>query len=308
MEDTLENTLLPIYESMDKAKNYSFDNPNSPAPEEYYDANTKSTKQKIDFGNGVIDIQTVAEPTFGSEAVKVGQSVLFDIGDEIGTAYQDIDESTNFMLTQTHPLLGMTVYRSVDYFRKVKNKFAPQTDTGRLVRDVASEISIMIVNNALLKKIKPLSGIAKNSQKFKTYFKNIGSSALRWGIAESVAAGIARNDEKPFVLMISDLTGITDENDLTQIRDIFQQGVATQEPWDKIQKRLLFAADGFATGSAFEAIMPMLFSLYGMIGVSGTIKHFSGDNLNNTAVQDQQEFEIQTNIENTNTNNLSLKK
>lgn len=307
MEDTLENTLLPIYESMDKAKNYSFDNPNSPAPEEYYDANTKSTKQKIDFGNGVIDIQTVAEPTFGSEAVKVGQSVLFDIGDEIGTAYQDIDESTNFMLTKTHPLLGMTVYRSVDYFRKVKNKFEPQTETGRNVRDVASELSIMVVNNALLKKIKPLSGIAKNSQKFATYFKNVASSALRWGVAEGTAAAIARNEEKPFVLMISDLTGITDENDLTEIREIFQQGVAAQEPWDKIQKRLLFAADGFATGSAFEAIMPMLFSLYGMIGVSGTVGLVS-DDLTETAVQDQQEFEIQTNIENTNTNNLSLEK
>ena len=44
-----------------------------------------------------------------------------------------------------------------------------------------------------------------------------------------------------------------------------------------------------------------------MIGVSGTVGLVS-DDLTETAVQDQQEFEIQTNIENTNTNNLSLEK
>lgn len=301
MEESLENTLFPIYESMNKAKNYSADDPNSPAPVEYYDANTKSTKQIIDFGNGVTDVQTVAEPTFGSEAVKVGQSVMFDIGDEIGTAYQDIDESTNFMLTATHPLLGMTVYKSLDYFRAKKNKFEPQTDTGRVVRDLASEIGLMVTNNFLLKKVKFLSGSA-------SYLKNMAVSALRWGVAEGTAAAIARNDEKPFVLMITDLTGLTDENDLTKIREIFQQGVATKEPWERVQKRLLFAADGFATGVAFEPLLPILRTVYGSVTGIALTKGFVEDPVEKETLEKMQNVDIENIIDALSDDTLTEKK
>jgi hypothetical protein len=304
MDNTLENALQPIYDSIEKANTYSPDNPNSPLPTEYYDNATKSKKQQINFGNGVMLEQTVAAPTFASETIKVGQSVLFDIGDELGSAYQDIDESTNHLLTKTHPLLGMAVYKSLDQFKKIKSKFEPKTETGVLIRDVASEIGIMVVNNALLKKIKLLSGVPKNSQKFVNWTKSIASSSLRWGLAEGGAAAIARNDEKPFVLMISDLTGITDENDLTEIREIFQQGTATNEPWDKIQKRLLFAADGFVTGSAFETIMPILSTVYGMVLASGGAGYIS-DDLTQSAVQDQQEFKIKKDMQKSDNTDLS---
>ena len=45
----------------------------------------------------------------------------------------------------------------------------------------------------------------------KEKFQNLASSALRWGTAEAIAAGIARdNESEPFTLMLTDLAGLTD--------------------------------------------------------------------------------------------------
>lgn len=308
MDETVESVLFNTYNSIDNAKNYSPDSPNSPASEQVYDKNTKSIVEQVDHGNGVVTKETVAQPTWYGETARVGVSLGFDIVDETGDVYADLDSATNHLLTKTHPILGYSIYKSQDFIKRTKNRFDPKTETGIAVRDMASEISLMIANNTLLKKIKFLSGVPKYGQKFYTYAKNIAVSAFRWGVAEGTAAFVARDESEPFVLMITDLTGVTDENDLTQIRNIFKQGVNGNEPWDQVQKRLIFAADGFATGVAFETVLPILRTVYGSITGLAATKGFVEDQVQKETLQDMQNVDIENIIDALSDDTLTEKK
>jgi len=305
MDESVDSVLFNTYNSIEKAQSYSPDNLNSPASEQVYDNDTKSIVEQVDHGNGVVTKETVAQPTWYGETARVGASLGFDIIDEFGDVYADFDSATNHMLTKTHPILGYTVYKNQDFIKRTKSIFEPKTETGVVIRDVASEISIMIANNLLFKKIKLLSGVPKYGQKFYTYTKNIAQSALRWGAAEGTAAFVARDDENPFVLMMTDLTGITDENDLTEIRNIFKQGVNSNEPWDKVQKRLVFAADGFATGVAFETILPILRTVYGSITGLSVTKGFVEDPVEKETLQKIQNADVENIIDALNEDTLT---
>ena len=108
--------------------------------------------------------------------------------------------------------------------------------------------------------------------------------------------------------MITDLTGVTDENDLTQIRNIFKQGVNGNEPWDQVQKRLIFAADGFATGVAFETVLPILRTVYGSITGLAATKGFVEDPVQKETLQEMQNVDIENIIDALSDDTLTEKK
>ena len=284
MDNTLDSVLNPINESIAKSQSYSPDNLNEPLESTTHVEDGKVV-EKIDFGNGVIKEDVKSQPTFLSETSRVMMSVLPDIANEFKGVYMDLGGKTYYDLTEDtygddatlkqlqfqHPFFSVQMQQLSNLNRMSKtdsikenpnNSFSPQTETGKAVRDIASELSIMAVNNLWLKKIKLLSGIPKYKQKFKTYFKNLAQSSLRWGFAEGGAAFVARNDTEPFVLMITDLLGITDDNDLNTIRQTYHQALTANEDESKLKLRLIRATDGFLSGAAFEILFSILGTTY----------------------------------------------
>ena len=266
MQDTIDEALAPINESINKAKVYSPDNMiNNDVVERtiYSDNNVVS---KVDHGNGVATMSGAfykKQNEFGGELLKIGSSTIADIAYEAADVFTDANESFNNLLLQTHPLIGYTAYQVKNVYENKMDAFQPQTDLGKTVRDIASELSIMGLNLVAFKKIRFLQGVPKYGQKAKKYFMNLAKSALRWGTAEGIAAGIARdNESEPFALMLTDITGITDKEDLKNIRLLYQDALKNGDDFNDFRLRGIKALDGLATGATIEVLMTVLGSTF----------------------------------------------
>ena len=251
---TIDHYLGPIEESERLARTWS--------PDDLTREETPVTKfrdddfrQEVDFGNNV--------KLVFSEAGRVLASTGLDIVDEFAELTDEIDNSMNGMLSKTNPILFNMQKKSNEYLQSKTQFLQPKTDIGIAVRDLASELTLLIANEALLKKVKFFQGVPKHTQKFAQYMKNLSKSALRWGTAEAGAAFVARENEgEPFTLMLSDLTGITDENDLKYIRDTFQEGMRSDDSLKDLEVRMYQAMDGMILGTTFESVFAPLSSLY----------------------------------------------
>ena len=270
MEDTIDNALAPIEASIEKAKIYSPDNlTNTDVAQKKLDKDGNIIVE-VDHGNGVA--------TIGTEAKRVAKSYAQDVLYEFSELYLDVAEGFGYDPNDTPgvdiglnqnrvgPLemlaIGADKYKY--YYENKMHHLHPQTEGGKAVRDIATELTILFAT-ALgpLKKIKAMQGVPQYGQKAKKYFKNLASSALRWGTAEAIAAGIARdNESEPFTLMLTDLAGLTDSSDFEEIRLMYQEALRNGDDFEDFRIRAVKAADGFLTGVVFETVMSILGTTY----------------------------------------------
>lgn len=263
MEDTLDNALAPIEESINKAKTYSADSMvnNDVAELKMRDGDIV---HQVDHGNGVA--------TFRTESKRVAQTLFQDLGYEVSDFMTDAAEGMGYEPTfaedvteKIGPIEAITIgaFEAKKYFENKMHDMHPQTELGKNVRDIGTELMILFGTVYGLGKFKALQGVPKYGQKAKKYFTNLAKSAMRWGFAEGVAAGIARdNESEPFALMITDITGITDKEDLQHIRLMYQDALNNGDDYNNFRLRAVKALDGLATGIAIESLLTVLGSTY----------------------------------------------
>lgn len=265
---TIDHELGPIEESERLAQTWS--------PDDVTRNETPITKyedgrmvQEVNFGNKV---KLVA-----SETARVGAGIALDVMDEFVELADELDNSLNGYITLTHPIMYPLIQKANATLQKDLEYFKPKTSIGKMIDDIGSEISLLIANEALLRKVRFFKGVPKYTQKFGEYVKNLSKSALRWGTAESGAAFVARENEgEPFTLFLSDLTGITDENDLKYIRETFQEAMHSGDSVKDLEVRMYQAMDGMLMGVAFESVFAPLSSLYKIINPIVDIKATAG--------------------------------
>lgn len=259
MEDTVDNALAPVEKSMQEAELYSPDNPNSTAiVQRKLDADGNIINE-VDHGNGVKSIAT--------EAARVAVSTVADVAYEGADLFTDINEGTDNLLVKMHPLLAYTAYKAKDVYENKQDflgfKFQPKTKTGKAIRDIGSELLLMFGGLQLMKANRFLQGVPKYGQKAKKYFHNLAKASMRWGIAEGTAAGIARdNESEPFALMLTDITGITDETQMQNVRELYQDALSNGDDFNDFRLRAVKSLDGFATAATLEVLMTVLGSTF----------------------------------------------
>ena len=108
MQDTIDEALAPINESIKKAKVYSPDNMlNNDVVERTIDEDN-NVVSKVDHGNGVATMSGAfykKQNDFGAELLKVGSSTIADIAYEAADVFTDLNESFNNFLLQTLSLI-----------------------------------------------------------------------------------------------------------------------------------------------------------------------------------------------------------
>ena len=75
-----------------------------------------------------------------------------------------------------------------------------------------------------------------------------------------------------------------------------------------MQKRLLFAADGFATGVAFEPLLPILRTVYGSVTGIALTKGFVEDPVEKETLEKMQNVDIENIIDALSDDTLTEKK
>ena len=265
---TIDHELGPIEQSEKLSRTWSPDDMsrNETPIKKYKDGNIV---EEVDFGNGV---KLVA-----SEVLRTASGVGLDVVDEFVDLADDMNNVMNGGLVAAHPVLYPALIKLNNGLQKHSEFFKPKTEVGKAVTDIGSEIAILLANETLLRKVKFFAGIPKHTQKFGQYIKNLSKSALRWGTAESGAAFVARENEgEPFTLFLSDLAGITDENDLKYIRETFQEARQSGDSAKEMEVRMYQALDGMAIGTAAESIIAPLATLYKIVDPVANIKALAG--------------------------------
>ena len=278
LEETIDYSLNAIDESINKKKNYDVD-VNQNFPERFtYSESSGEIKKHIEMGNGVEETGVVAkikQPLY--------KDVLSGLFSSIGTASTEVGKT----LDNINDNLGGVVYHNPtfilnavinDQIKKSKpgkilqnfynEKFTPKTERAKIISDVAAEIELFVANNVALKKLKWFSkGVSYLPKATKKYAEQL----FRWSTAEGVARGTMGEDEESITLMLTDLAGLTDKNDMEDIRQFYKSNLEQKTPESEMKIRLANFLDGFALGSTADVFIKLLMTNYGKILATGGV-------------------------------------
>mgnify|MGYP003627171883 CR=1 FL=1 len=276
LDETLDNVIDPIDNSMMKKNVYSPEVSNNYPERHTYNESTGEIKKHIEMGNGVEQSGIVAktkQPLY--------KDIFSGLISSLGTASEEVDKTLDNInanmggIMYMHPtvLFSKTIRNEIEKTKAHKTvesfydkNIAPKTDRAKMISEVAAELELFVANNLALKKLKWFSVGVKYLPKVT---KKYAAQLFRWSTAEGLARGTMGEDEESVSLMLSDLAGLTNQNDLESIRNFYKTNLEQKTPQSEMKIRLANFLDGFNLGANAEIFMKLLMTNYGIISATG---------------------------------------